>query len=150
MSSGIELIPLAIVGIAHLASSIKERMEEAKQSGLLRVETRMADKQLVQASLTALGYKVSSAGEGFNVSIGDGTFTMDKSSSGAWFAQCSNPSEFQQVSNALVSFEAEYLRQLQISLVHEINQNAASLGMTVHQEELPDRSVRLSVMVGGA
>jgi len=150
MSSGIELIPLAIVGIAHLATVIKKGIEDAEQTGTRRVETRMADGDLVESSLTALGYSVTKLGQGLHVSTGDAVFTMDKSASGAWTAECSTPSEFQLVSDALVSFEVEYLRQLQAALVVEINQNAASLGMAVHQEQLPDRSVRLSVMVGGA
>jgi hypothetical protein len=150
MSSGLELIPLAIVGIAHLASRVKKSLEEAEQTGRLRVETRMANRKLVESSLLALGYNITKAGAGFAVSTGEGVFTMDESASGAWFAECASPAQFDHVTNALLDFEAEYLRQLQALLVEEINQNAVKLGMTVQEERLPDHTVRLSVIVGGA
>lgn len=147
MSTGIELIPLALIGLVHIAKVINQSLKEAERNGILEVDTRMTDKRLIMESLQSLGYEVIEAGQNLDVHSEDANFALTIGEHGAYLAQCDTPSEFAHVADSLVRFEAAYMRHLQASIVLEITQNAENLGYAVTQESLPNQAVRLSVKV---
>ena len=147
MSTGLELIPFALVGLIHIAKIVRDSLQEAESSGTLRIDTRMTDKALIRSSLEALGHDVIDVGDGLHASGRTGTFNLALGEGGSFIALCDQPDQFQRVADGLVAFEQEYVRQLQQSIVEEITSNAQNLGYAITQEELPNQAVRLSVRV---
>ena len=147
MSTGLELIPFAIMGILSIAKMMQSELKKAETTGILSIDTRMTDKNLVLSSLLALGYQVSEMGESLEVRTEVGKFQLMPNQLGVFVATCDNKLEFHGVSENLIAFEHEYAKQLQISIINEITANATKLGYEVSRDQLPNQSVRLSVKV---
>lgn len=147
MSTGIELIPIALMGLIHIAKIVKESLQEAESTGTLKIDTRMTDTKLIDSSLFSLGFNVTHTGAVILVSDNALSFQLERGESGSFIAVSNTPEQFQSVGDILVQFEKEYVRHLQESIIHEITSNATNLGYSVTQEALPNASVRLSVKV---
>lgn len=139
------LAPLAVGAAAAATKAIENR---SKSEGILRVETRMKNEDMVANAMERLGYSVEKNGGSLVGRTGSSTLTMSRNADGLWVGQFSAEKSQEEAIQVLTALDVEYGKLVQSALIKRLEERLPESNLQmVQQVTNQDQSITVMLTV---
>lgn len=142
------VVYLAPVAVGAAAAAVRALEKRSQTNGVIRVETRMKNLDLVSEAMQNLGYAVIEE-EGVLVGkSGQSKLSMSRNADGLWVGQFSADRTEAQAMETLTMLDAAYGKLVQAALVKRLEDRAHQSNMQIIQQSVnQDQSITVTLAV---